>query len=371
MWGNILSQILREALILTPGLYGNDGISVVSREIVSAIANSSVNQLEVWSLTDCVATSPYGDCVRIRPAFGNRTRYSLWALQRSLRHNAGTLVIVLHVRLAPVALPLLCRGAGMICFLHGIECWHELPLIQKTTLRQATRLIANSKHTAERFKHVNREFTSHAVSVCHLGLSPTSRKPKSDSWPVFFALIVGRMAAVERYKGHDLLLEIWPKVLVELPHAVLIIVGDGDDRCRLWDKAQSLGLGDAVRFVGEVSDEELSQLYNDCTFFVMPSSNEGFGLVFLEAMRAGKACIGALGSATEIIVDGVTGFIVDPCRPDEVLGSVLRLFRDSGLRKAFGTAGKQRFDSQFTDVSFRTRLLPLLDLKPRTPVCLA
>ncbi|SPF33460.1 hypothetical protein SBA1_1180025 [Candidatus Sulfotelmatobacter kueseliae] len=50
MWSNALSQMLRDALILTPRLYGNDGISVVSREIVSAFANSSVDQLEVWLL---------------------------------------------------------------------------------------------------------------------------------------------------------------------------------------------------------------------------------------------------------------------------------------------------------------------------------
>lgn len=355
--------MLREALILTPGLYGADGISAASREIISAVEKSSVECVEVWSLTDRVAARRHGKCVLIRSASGSKARFSLWALQRSLRSNASTLVIVLHINLAPVALPLLCRDADLVCFLHGVECWHALSLVQKTALRQAKRVIANSWHTVERFKHVNRELTFREVSVCHLGISPKNWERRKDTSPRFFALIVGRMAATERYKGHDLLLEIWPKVLVEFPNAVLIVVGDGDDRSRLCDKAQGLGLRHAVRFLGKISDEELSELYNECMFFVMPSSGEGFGLVFLEAMRAGKACIGAPGSASEIILDGVTGFIVDPSRADEVLGSILRLFRDPVLRGAFGSAGKQRFANQFTDASFRTRLLTLLNLQ--------
>ena len=86
-----------------------------------------------------------------------------------------------------------------------------------------------------------------------------------------------------------------------------LVVGDGSDLSRLQSKAVRLKLGNAVEFAGNVSEERLYAFYRDCSFFVMPSRAEGFGLVFLEAMRAGKPCIGAEGAAAEIIEHGVCG----------------------------------------------------------------
>ena len=103
-------------------------------------------------------------------------------------------------------------------------------------------------------------------------------------------------------------------------------MGDGNDRPRLESRARSLGLSHAVSFAGRVGDDELAALYDRCRFFVMPSRDEGFGLVFLEAMRAGKACIGARGAAAEIIEHDVTGLIVDPDRHEDLAAAVFRLF---------------------------------------------
>src|SRR4029453_732733 len=100
-------------------------------------------------------------------------------------------------------------------------------------------------------------------------------------------------------------------VVARFPSARLVIAGDGDDRRRLEQKAAALGLGGRVSFLGYVTEERLHQLYARCAFFVMPSGRlEGFGLAFLEAMRAGKACIGGAGAAEEVIENGVTGRIV-------------------------------------------------------------
>ena len=77
----------------------------------------------------------------------------------------------------------------------------------------------------------------------------------------------------------------------------------------------------------------------------MPSRLEGFGLVFLEAMRAGKACIGAPGAAAEIIQDGVTGLIVDPLSDDDLVGAIVRLFDEPAVRDAFGQGGRRALPS--------------------------
>ena len=75
----------------------------------------------------------------------------------------------------------------------------------------------------------------------------------------------------------------------------------------------------------------------------MPSRDEGFGLVFLEAMRAGKACIGGTGAAAEIIEHGVTGFVVDPARHGDVEVAVQLLYDDPGMCARYGGGARERF----------------------------
>jgi len=168
------------------------------------------------------------------------------------------------------------------------------------------------------------------------------------------------MSREERYKGHDLLLEIWGGVRSRHPGAELLVAGGGDDRPRLEEKAARLELGGAVRFLGKVPSEELDRLYRGCALFVMPSRHEGFGLVFLEAMRAGKACIGARGAASEIIEDGVTGYVVNPDEPDAVSSAIEKLWTDPVGRARMGELGRQRFRAHFTRERFEERLRALI-----------
>jgi glycosyltransferase involved in cell wall biosynthesis len=170
------------------------------------------------------------------------------------------------------------------------------------------------------------------------------------------------MHSGERYKGHDLLLDLWPRLRQQIPDAQLVIAGDGNDRERLRARAMDLELDKAVRFTGLVSGGELAWLYQHCRFFVMPSRGEGFGLVYLEAMRAAKACIGGMGAAAEIIADGRTGRIVDPADPETVYQAVLRMFSEETETVEMGRAGQQRFLMNFTENQFGRRLRQALEL---------
>jgi phosphatidylinositol alpha-1,6-mannosyltransferase len=193
------------------------------------------------------------------------------------------------------------------------------------------------------------------VTVCHPGLPDLPAQSAVPAPPVAPALIVARMSADERYKGHDELIDLWPALLARRPEARLVVAGDGSDRARLESRVRAMDLSHAMTFPGRVSDDELARLYERCRFLVMPSRDEGFGLVFLEAMRAGKACIGATGAAAEIIEHGVTGLIVDRDRHGELAAAVLRLFDEPGTCSQFGAAGRKRFLSTFTDACFRSR----------------
>jgi phosphatidyl-myo-inositol dimannoside synthase len=355
------------ALILTPTLCGADGVSAVSREVMAALRRVTArDELEVWSMTDDIEETQR-DGSRIRGAGGKRWRFVIWAAEAACqrRHDVA---IVLHTHLAPLVLPLVHRGVRIAVFLHGIEVWRPLGMLRRTALGRATYLIANSEYTALRFRTANPGIASPHVRVCYLGVPHVRPEMGARVVPRQYALIVGRMATDERYKGHDVLLEVWPDVLRGVPDANLVVVGDGDDRERLARKVEILGLSERVTFLGPVDDTVLCRLYRDCDFFVMPSVGEGFGLVFVEAMRAGKPCIAGVGAAAEVIDHGVTGLIVDPRRKDDLAAAVVRLFVEPQTRRAMGAAAAHRFTTYFSSEHFHERLLEALDLG-KTSVC--
>jgi phosphatidylinositol alpha-1,6-mannosyltransferase len=195
--------------------------------------------------------------------------------------------------------------------------------------------------------------------VCHPGIEHDPSAPEPDARLATdrpaSVLIVGRMSSSERYKGHDALLDIWPDVVREMPDARLEIVGQGDDRARLEAKAAQLGIARRASFVGQVDDRELTRRYEACSVFVMPSGNEGFGFVFLEAMRAARPCIGASGAASEIIAHERTGLLVDPGDRTQLYQAVLRLLRDRPEAERMGACGRRRFLEAFTEARFRAR----------------
>jgi phosphatidylinositol alpha-1,6-mannosyltransferase len=261
------------------------------------------------------------------------------------------------------------RGARVILFLIGVEVWRRLRSRERHAVASANGLIAISHATARRFRDANPDLAAVRVSVCLLGIRPAAARASGadgvDPAPLDgsagFALIVGRLSSEERYKGHDQLLAVWPHVRRQVPDARLVIVGDGDDRLRLEARVVSAGLSDAVRFAGRVSDASLASLYAQAAFFVMPSAREGFGLVYLEAMQAGNACIAVHGAADEIIDDGVQGLVIDPDAPDQLIRALVRLFLDAGARARMGAAAQAKVAAEFTDTKFAARFLATLE----------
>jgi phosphatidylinositol alpha-1,6-mannosyltransferase len=159
-------------------------------------------------------------------------------------------------------------------------------------------------------------------------------------------LTVGRL--IER-KGHDTVIRAMVEIRRAFPDVVYVVAGSGPDEARLRSLATSLDLpSDAVRFVGEVRQDELAVYYSLADVFVMPnrivgSDVEGFGLVFLEAALSGRPAIGGRsGGAIDAIVDGVTGLLVDPNSGVAFTEAAHRLLSDSALAGRMGAAAKER-----------------------------
>jgi phosphatidylinositol alpha-1,6-mannosyltransferase len=249
--------------------------------------------------------------------------------------------------------------------LHGAESWDEdIDAGRRRALTQATLRLASSTYTARRVAEAH-------ADVPPADVLPLALLPERDTGAVDGALvssitprtivIASRMAAVERFKGHDELLEAWPTILGRRPDARLAVVGRGDDMKRLESKANGLGLAGSVRFTGAVSEATLDAMLTKAGGFALPSRAEGFSLAYLRAMRAAVPCIGgADDAAREVVEDGVTGMLVPAADRDAIAQAVINLLGDTVRRRAMGEAGRERYAQHFSFARFRDSLDGLL-----------
>ncbi len=148
------------------------------------------------------------------------------------------------------------------------------------------------------------------------------------------------------------MIQIWPRLENERPGLKLVLIGDGPDRPRL--EAQASQVGANTHFLGRVDDAVRDRYLRHCMCFCMPSRREGFGLVYLEAMRLGKPVLGGSSDgAAEVIIDGVTGRTVDPTNTEKLLAALLDVSGPNA--PAYGAAGRARFLEHFTYEQFRDR----------------
>jgi phosphatidylinositol alpha-1,6-mannosyltransferase len=352
-------RTVRRVVVLTPMMGGADGISEMTRQWVRVLESRvgrDVGTLEVWSLDDAGRPAGTAAATVFHTARGGRIRFASLAMRDGLASAADTLVVVMHLHLLPVALPLLCRGAKLLPILMGIEAWTVLRPLERAALGRAWKVVAISAHTAARFRAANPSLAATPLAVCRPG-TPSATQPASERFDGPYALIVGRMSSRERYKGHDLLIDVWPLVREAVPAARLVVAGEGDDASRLREKA-----GEGIDFVGRVDEARLAALYRDATLFVMPSTDEGFGLVYLEAMRASTPCIAARGAAEEIITDGRDGVIVDAGDRDALVAALVQLFSDPQARARMAAAAVQRVNGEFGAVALDARVRRALEL---------
>lgn len=147
-------------------------------------------------------------------------------------------------------------------------------------------------------------------------------------------------------KGQDTLIRAWPRILADVPDAVLLLVGDGPYASRLRSAAAGL---DSVRFTGPVSAEELPAHYDSGDVFAMPCRTrrsgmdvEGLGMVYLEASATGLPVVaGASGGAPDAVLEGETGHVVDGSMPGPTARTLIRLLKDPDRATVMGARGRE------------------------------
>lgn len=169
------------------------------------------------------------------------------------------------------------------------------------------------------------------------------RQPAAPDASAFTVLCVCRLYPRKRV---EVLLEAAARLRERIPELGVRIVGRGPEEARLRRRAAELETGRAVRWLGDVSQAELARQYQACDVFCLPSVQEGFGIVFLEAMAAAKPIVAARAAAVpEVVTDGL---LVEPGDAAALADAIARLHADAELRRALGERGRgavERFDA--------------------------
>jgi len=150
-------------------------------------------------------------------------------------------------------------------------------------------------------------------------------------------------------KGHAVVLKALPELIGEFPDLEYRIAGDGSERDKLEALTKELNLQNHVVFLGSLPHHEAMQEMAQCEVFVLPSWNEAFGVVYLEAMAHSKPIIGTTGEGiSEILANEAVGEAVPPRDVLALRGAIRELLSNPSPAKAMGTRGQELVSRQFT-----------------------
>lgn len=166
--------------------------------------------------------------------------------------------------------------------------------------------------------------------------------------------VVGIVARLSDVKGHRYLIQAMRVILVKIPDAQLLIVGDGKEKRALVKLINDLGIEKNVFFIPSVT--ETTEVLSVMDIFVLPSLKEGLGLSLIEAMACGLAVIGSdVGGIKSLIQDGNDGLLVKPADSISLSKAILELLDDAKKRVYLGNNARDFIGRNFSQEEMVTQ----------------
>lgn len=345
------AEVLFAATSLQPGF---GGIQRVARLMAKVLTQEFADRATVRFLTLHDTAPPPDIPGPVLPHAG-----SVWRMARNAVRQRGSHLITDACNLGQLNFLPGLQGQPYLTFMYGIEIWEESKPRWVMSAKAADVQIFITEYTRRRAEAVHGLFPR--AVVCHLGTEYDAPPPPRPHWPDSTdVLIVGRMFG-ERFKGHHELIAAWPAVVAAVPTATLRIVGRGPAQQELETLAARSGAGRSIVFEGFVPDDRVDELYARAAVFAMPSRGEGFGLVYVEAMRHGVPVVASIhDAAPEVVIDGEVGYTVDLDELDQLAERLIRLLRNPDLAARLGRAGYDRWLNNYRFSHFRDRFTPIL-----------
>ncbi|WP_105401016.1 glycosyltransferase family 4 protein [Neorhizobium sp. T7_12] len=358
----------RGILLLALDTYGRiGGIQRFNQRVIAALAEISGDKgwkrPAIHIMRDGKADIPETTAAAIR-AFGRR-RLDFIVHSAVAALNCKILFLG-HVNLLPVGLlcKLLSPRIKLVLFVHGDEVWNDpayrrMRFYEPVMARALSQIASVSTFTASRmqkaFKLPLEKFTLFPNAADDMDRRPVSETNRGN------ILTVARLDRHDRGKNIDALIKAVALLKRRNVECILQIVGEGPLRSELASLAREFAVEDRVEFLGRVSDARLAGIYAQASLFAMPSSKEGFGIVFLEAWLHGLPVIcGTEDAAAEIITDGVDGYAVNAWDIEALAAKIAMLLAHPGMAAAMGEAGADKVRSRYLMEHFKGNLEKLI-----------
>lgn len=313
-------------------------IQPVHRQLVSRIPS----QIPVtWKRYVCAPGNPG------LPSAGRWLAWSLADVVERMHREGGIDLIHAHAALpCGDAAEQLGRKFGIpfVVSVHGLDVFSE---------RQAGRIFGGwCRRVSERVYRRARAVIciSHQIRRCVADLNPKACVVYNGVDAEIFStgteqkkpLVVLSVGNLIPSKGHALLLRAFARALEAVPECKLEIIGDGPERSSLVRLAEHLGISNRVSFLDRQDRQSVATAMQRCAVFALPSSYEGLGCVYLEAMACAKPAIACEGQGiAEIIQHGTNGILIPADSEDSLAQALQMLLRNEDFRRRLGSAAHE------------------------------
>jgi len=270
-----------------------------------------------------------------------------------------------HINLAPL-IQFLCQPLGIpyTVLTYGKEVWQPLPNVQRRALAGADQVWTISRYSRDRACAAN-DLDPRQVKIlpCMVDtdvFTPGEKSPeliqRYDLAGAKVLMTVARLWSGDIYKGVDVTIRALPKIAAVFPEVKYLVIGRGDDQPRLAQLTQDLGVCDRVVFAGFVPTSDLVEHYRVADAYIMPSQ-EGFGIVYLEAMACGKPVLaGDADGSADPLQDGRLGWRVPHRDPDAVAAACIEILKGEDQR-CDGEWLREQCVAQFSRDAFQKRFI--------------
>ena len=354
--------------IVTDAFGGRGGIAQYNRDFLGALAEGRIlSSIAVLPRHAPDPPAPPKTIEQMPPRRG-RIAYSVAAL-RAAFFRPVDLVFCGHLFMAPLAAQIArLKAAKLIVQTHGIEAWPKPSRLRRAALESADLVLCVSRYTRavvlswaaiapERVlvlpNTVKETFTPGDGSTTRAALAVGSKR---------VLLTVGRMDSDQPYKGQDRVIAAIPYIVAQGHDVEYVVVGEGNDRARLEALARDVGVSERVRFFGVAESQVLPEIYRSANLFVMPSTGEGFGIAFLEAMASGTPALGLdVGGTRDALADGQLGTVVSEAKVPIAIAQLLANTRRNPV--ALASEARARFGRETFAAGVRNALNRLMEVE--------
>jgi len=175
-------------------------------------------------------------------------------------------------------------------------------------------------------------------------------------------IVIGKIARIAPLKGYEYVVQIAPELLRRFPRARFLFVGDGTLRPEIERAVADAGMSDRIVFTGLVPATEIPELVSAMDVLVHASLREGLARVLPQALASGKPVVSFdIDGAKEVVLDGVTGYLVEPESAEGLLDALTKVLSLPDLGRSLGEEGRRRFANAFRKEEMVRRIAALYE----------